>query len=404
MHIRCAAHVINLIIQDGMKKVDNSIEGIRCAVKWIKKSGTRIEKFNKCAQSARCDSTKSLILDCPTMWNSTYAMLKVAHVYENTFARCDIEDLDFGNHIRSKGKRKRTTDTSDEPDHRDMLRSRMKRGQSSNSLTSELDRHVGEIYEPFDNSMQFDILQWWKVNSQRFPILSLMARDVLAVPSQQWLMSRNILGFLLVDLVFAKKMVVETSSEVAAAGDKERLLLMEEVDIDEGMSKHNAIYVIPSHTKKVFSNIRIEKDFSGRDTSLFPIMLVPAQEEELEDEELNKENVPTQSNDLPLSRVNTHGSGEDRLKLKELMEICTNLQQRVIDLENTKTAQANKIISLKMRVKRLEKKRRSKTHGLKRLYKAGLSARVESSAEEQSLGKEDASKQGRNIADIDANA
>nr|GEY33628.1 hypothetical protein [Tanacetum cinerariifolium] len=49
------------------------------------------------------------------------------------------------------------------------------------------------------------------------------------------------------------------------------------------------------------------------------------------------ENVSKQSNDPPLSRVNTLRSGEDRLKLKELMEICTNLQQTVIDLENTKT-------------------------------------------------------------------
>ncbi|GKB91292.1 hypothetical protein Tco_0963564 [Tanacetum coccineum] len=30
-----------------------------------------------------------------------------------------------------------------------------------------------------------------------------------------------------------------------------------------------------------------------------------------------------QSNDPPLSRVNTLGSGEDSMKLKELMELCT---------------------------------------------------------------------------------
>nr|GEU31931.1 hypothetical protein [Tanacetum cinerariifolium] len=57
-----------------------------------------------------------------------------------------------------------------------------------------------------------------------------------------------------------------------------------------------------------------------------------------------------------------------------------------------------------MGVKRLKKKRRSRTHGLKRLYKVGLSARVKSFAEEQSLGEEDASKQGSNIADIIADA
>ncbi|GKE99412.1 hypothetical protein Tco_0022763, partial [Tanacetum coccineum] len=43
-------------------------------------------------------------------------------------------------------------------------------------------------------------------------------------------------------------------------------------------------------------------------------------------------------------------SDEDSLKLKELMELCTNLQQRVLDLEKIKTTQANEITSLKSRV------------------------------------------------------
>ena len=28
---------------------------------------------------------------------------------------------------------------------------------------------------------QFDILKWWKINSERFPVLSRMARDILAI-------------------------------------------------------------------------------------------------------------------------------------------------------------------------------------------------------------------------------
>ncbi|GJX04932.1 ribonuclease H-like domain-containing protein [Tanacetum coccineum] len=63
---------------------------------------------------------------------------------------------------------------------------------------------------------------------------------------------------------------------------------------------------------------------------------------------------------------------------------------------------AVRIASLKRRVKRVEKKRGSRTHRLKRLYKVGLSIRVES-YDEEGLGEEDASKQGR-IADIDADA
>ncbi|GJX38702.1 putative ribonuclease H-like domain-containing protein [Tanacetum coccineum] len=39
--------------------------------------------------------------------------------------------------------------------------------------------------------------------------------------------------------------------------------------------------------------------------------------------------VSTQSNDLPLSRVNTLGSGEDSMKLMELMEYCTTLSELV---------------------------------------------------------------------------
>ncbi|GJU09385.1 hypothetical protein Tco_1131781 [Tanacetum coccineum] len=93
------------------------------------------------------------------------------------------------------------------------------------------------------------------------------------------------------------------------------------------------------------------------------------------------------SNDPLLARGNTLQSGEDSLKLKELMELCTNLQTRVLDLETTKTTQANEIDSLKRRVKRLEKKKRSRTHRLKRLYKVGLSARVEFSGDEEDLGR-----------------
>ncbi|GKF49838.1 hypothetical protein Tco_0143089, partial [Tanacetum coccineum] len=106
------------------------------------------------------------------------------------------------------------------------------------------------------------------------------------------------------------------------------------------------------------------------------------------------------SNDPLLVRGNTLRSGEDSLKLNELMELCSNLQQRVLDLETTQTTQANVIASLKRRVKKLEKRNMSRTHGLKRLYKVGLTVRVKSSGDEESLG-EDASKQGR-ISDIDA--
>ncbi|GJY37878.1 hypothetical protein Tco_0424242 [Tanacetum coccineum] len=48
----------------------------------------------------------------------------------------------------------------------------------------------------------------------------------------------------------------------------------------EGMSKHKGVYVPPSHTKKVFANMkRPGKGFSGRVRPLFSIMMVQAIED-----------------------------------------------------------------------------------------------------------------------------
>ncbi|GJU87988.1 putative ribonuclease H-like domain-containing protein [Tanacetum coccineum] len=209
-------------------------------------------------------------------------------------------------------------------------------------------------------------------------------------------------------LVDGKKVIITKTSERRdlQLEDAEGIEFFMDKQVGD-MSTHNETFVIPSHTKQVFSNMkRVGKGFSGVVTPLFPTMMVQAQEkiEPIADEAANEENVPIQSNDPPLSRVNTLGSGDDRLKLKELMDLCTKLSDRVLDLETTKTAQAKEIASLKKRVKNLERKRKSKTPGMKRLFKIGRSAQVVSSEDEGLGDQEDASKQGRKIDDIDQDA
>ncbi|GJQ94471.1 hypothetical protein Tco_0005610 [Tanacetum coccineum] len=227
----------------------------------------------------------------------------------------------------------------------------------------------------------------------------------------------------------------------------------------DGLPNHKRTYIAPSHTKKIFENMRrVGKGFFGRVTPLFLTMVVQNQSklgegsanptdphhtptiiqsstqpqktqkprkpkrketqvprpsdptESVADEAVHKElgdslvraatiasslkaeqdngggprcqeaigdtiaqtrfeNVSKHSNDSLLARGNTLQSDEDRLKLDELMALCTTLQNRVLDLEKTMTTQANDIASLKRRVKKLEKKIRSRTHRLKRLYK-----------------------------------
>nr|GEV65351.1 hypothetical protein [Tanacetum cinerariifolium] len=118
------------------------------------------------------------------------------------------------------------------------------------------------------------------------------------------------------------------------------------------------------------------------------------------------ERVSKMSSGLLLVGVNTPQSDENSLKHIELMKIYTTLQKKVIDLEDelkrTKTTQQTKIDGLERIVKKLEKKHRSRTYKLKRLYKVGLTAKVISSSDDEALDKEDTSKQGRiNEIDVD---
>ncbi|GKE62976.1 hypothetical protein Tco_1513343 [Tanacetum coccineum] len=102
--------------------------------------------------------------------------------------------------------------------------------------------------------------------------------------------------------------------------------------------------------------------------------------------------VPPTPHDSPLSIGNIRGSDEGRMELiQELMETCTSLTKRVLALEEAKTAQDRVITRLKLRVKRLEKKRKARTSQpiKRRLFKG----KVESFNDD--LDEEDASKQGR---------
>ncbi|GJZ21470.1 hypothetical protein Tco_0558509, partial [Tanacetum coccineum] len=66
------------------------------------------------------------------------------------------------------------------------------------------------------------------------------------------------------------------------------------------------------------------------------------------------ERLSKQSNKPHLLRGYTLGSGEDSMKLHELMDLCTKLFNRVLNLENVKNAQALEIQKLKKRVKKLD--------------------------------------------------
>nr|GEV48087.1 hypothetical protein [Tanacetum cinerariifolium] len=202
---------------------------------------------------------------------------------------------------------------------------------------------------------------------------------------------------------------------------------------------HKEKYDVSFHTKKVFANMkRIGKGFSGMETSLLPTIVGPNQVQigEGSAQPTNTQHTPTfdmlpfkpkktqkprqpkrkttkvsqpsESTDIDadeaIHKERVIVCDEDRLEHIELMKIYTTLQNKVHNLEDelkrTKTAQQTKIDGLVRKVKKLEKKQRSRTYKLKRLYKVGLTAKVISSSDDKALDKEDTSKQGR-IDEID---
>uniref|UniRef100_A0A1S4CEB8 Zinc finger BED domain-containing protein RICESLEEPER 2-like n=1 Tax=Nicotiana tabacum TaxID=4097 RepID=A0A1S4CEB8_TOBAC len=92
VHVRCMAHINNLVVQDGLRVGSVSVERIRQAIRYIRQSPARWKKFKECCDLDKITSKKSLCLDVPTRWNSTYLMLKVATVYEEAFTKyCNID-------------------------------------------------------------------------------------------------------------------------------------------------------------------------------------------------------------------------------------------------------------------------------------------------------------------------
>jgi len=50
MHVKCHPHILNLIVSGGLKEVDDSIVNVRSAMKYVKYSPARFEKFKFCME------------------------------------------------------------------------------------------------------------------------------------------------------------------------------------------------------------------------------------------------------------------------------------------------------------------------------------------------------------------
>uniref|UniRef100_A0A0R0E764 HAT C-terminal dimerisation domain-containing protein n=1 Tax=Glycine max TaxID=3847 RepID=A0A0R0E764_SOYBN len=95
-HVRCCAHILNLIVQEALKVVEHALEKIRDSIKYVKASESRMIKFKRCIEKVgNIEALSGLCLDVPRRWNSTYLMLQSALKYESVFSILHLNDENY---------------------------------------------------------------------------------------------------------------------------------------------------------------------------------------------------------------------------------------------------------------------------------------------------------------------
>ncbi|KAJ9561458.1 hypothetical protein OSB04_006618 [Centaurea solstitialis] len=204
-HMRCCAHIINLIVQDGFSVIENSIKKVRDNVSFWKYSPKRAQEFILVARQVGVDCEKELVLDfihdvmsVAIVLDPRYKLKLINYFFPKIYG-LDTKDeftkiLNMCNklfeeykrkHDHNKGKGKSSTAHSD--GGTSSLNKASWELDLGNMITedevfenTELDDYLAEKLLP--NEDGFDILMWWKCNGAKFPILQKIARDILAIP------------------------------------------------------------------------------------------------------------------------------------------------------------------------------------------------------------------------------
>lgn len=85
LHDRCAAHVLNLIVQEGLKTIGGAVDNIRDSVKYVKSLQSRKQRYEEIVAQVGISCEKSLSLDVATRWNSTFLMIEMALQFRRAF-------------------------------------------------------------------------------------------------------------------------------------------------------------------------------------------------------------------------------------------------------------------------------------------------------------------------------
>ncbi|XP_054808631.1 zinc finger BED domain-containing protein RICESLEEPER 2-like [Prosopis cineraria] len=112
LQLRCSAHILNLVVNDELKELKDTFESIRNAIRYVRSSLARLQRFKDVCELEMLDTKSIVCLDVSTRWNSTYLMLDVALKFQKAFERLEDEDEDFVSYFNKGSKRHAQIDFS----------------------------------------------------------------------------------------------------------------------------------------------------------------------------------------------------------------------------------------------------------------------------------------------------
>lgn len=93
-HMRCCAHILNLVVKDGLSVISGAIEKVRKSVNYWTLTPKREEKFEDACLQLNCPFKKPVV-DCKTRWNSIFLMLRVAIEYKAVYERLSQREKEY---------------------------------------------------------------------------------------------------------------------------------------------------------------------------------------------------------------------------------------------------------------------------------------------------------------------
>ncbi|TYK28189.1 putative transposase [Cucumis melo var. makuwa] len=189
IHIRCCAHILNLIVSDALKDLHVSIIRIRNVVKYVRSSPARLQIFKDFAKEDKMSTKNCLTMDVSTRWNSTLTMLDGAIKCQKTFERLEERDPSY----LPKDDIPTTEDWDNAKvfvkflktfsEARATVHDRFKQSNKTclDDAKTEVTRYLDEARIDCMGDEYLDLLTWWKVNSSRFKIISQVARDIYSI-------------------------------------------------------------------------------------------------------------------------------------------------------------------------------------------------------------------------------